>query len=638
MCRIAGWLHSGSYLNYDESLEIITKMTDSLKHGGPDDSGVFISDDLSVVFGHRRLSILDLSSDGNQPMKYNNYVITFNGEIYNFEEIRSNLAKEGYNFSTKTDTEVILKAFEFWGFDFVNYFKGMFAFAIWDIKLKKLFLVRDRLGVKPLYYYLDQNILIFSSELKALHKNPYFYKSINKDVLNFYFLKGYLNESESIFNNVYKVLPGSILEISENLELINHTYWDINNKYFDSTVSNSSIENTTCEVINLFDKSIKLRMISDVEIGVFLSGGIDSTLVAAFASKNSSKPIKSFTIGFDDSEYDESPHAEKIARELNLDYRHLKVSNDELFKILPDFHKYFDEPYADISALPTLLVSKFASNSVKVILSGDGGDELFGGYSKYEFVKRFSFILKIPISLRYFLYFILKNINISIFHKIISLLSNKNTANISDKIFKLRETLIAKDFNDLFNKSSYHVSTNTIEIFTGAKFNSFIKKNHPIGKNKLFSAMGVYDLISYLPGDILQKVDRASMAYGLEAREPFLDHDLIEYSFSIRDNLKFSKDGKSKFILKNILKDIVDEEFYLRPKQGFSVPINDWMKNILSAQLIEISEDSNFFKLYNFNQEYFKNILNDFLKNKSQVSPQFIWYVFCFYNWSKEWA
>jgi asparagine synthase (glutamine-hydrolysing) len=362
-------------------------MRDTLVHGGPDDAGIFIDKDFPVALGHRRLSILDLSSLGHQPMDFENLVITYNGEVYNFKEIRKELEKEGYKFISNSDTEVILKAFHRWGFSAVHKFRGMFASALWDKKDKRLILCRDRIGVKPLYYYYKNGLFMFASELKAFHKHPKFEKRLNLTGLSLYLKYGYIPAPYSIFENVYKLKPGHFLVLDQKGNIEEFPYWKVEDYFLKGKEEKDkwlkrSEEELAQELEEILTESFKLRLVSDVPVGMFLSGGIDSSTVCALLSKEGIK-LKTFTIGFYEKEYSEAGYAKKVAEYLGTEHTELYFTPKEAFEIIPKLPEIYDEPFGDSSAIPTYLVSRLARSQVKVSLSADGGDEQFCGYTRY---------------------------------------------------------------------------------------------------------------------------------------------------------------------------------------------------------------------------------------------------------------
>ncbi len=610
----------------------------TLKAGGPDAEGYFISDDGDIVFGHRRLAILDLTVDGNQPMSWGNWTITYNGEIYNYKEIRNELISFGYNFRTNTDTEVIIKSFDCWGTSALNKFIGMFAFAIYNKVSNLIYLCRDKLGIKPLYYYLKDDFFMFSSEIKAFHEIPHFDKSINIENLNSYFSKGYFNEEYSIFRYVTKLKPGTFLEVNSSGLAEVTTYWDLLSLYESTTLNNLTLEENLVVVDEIIGEAIKRRLVADVEIGVLLSGGIDSSLIAAYLKKFSKGVVKSFTIGFEDGEYDESPYASAIARNLNLEHNHINCTRNDVIEILPKLSRIFDEPFGDISAIPTILVSNFASKSIKVVLSGDGGDELFGGYSRYKFVKSHLYLLKIPLFIRRAIIYVFSLVGHDNIRKILSILLKNKYTNIDDKYFKLRQVLIAKNINDLCNSCTTHVDNSVINKFTKTK--SIMGSqlvNLKLTKNEIVTKFGILDLLTYLPGDIMQKVDRGSMSTGLEAREPLLDQDLLAFSFTIPEEYKITNKGDTKHILKRLLNNYISSDLIDRPKSGFSVPIDDWLKTIFRADFQKLLESESFFETYKLDKKYLVLLYNQYLKGNNVVSPHFFWYVLTLFNWHQEW-
>ncbi|MEL6944065.1 MAG: asparagine synthase (glutamine-hydrolyzing), partial [Bacteroidota bacterium] len=376
MCRINGILDFKN--NALASLEsITTAMRDTMTYGGPDDAGIFV--DQNVALGHRRLSILDLSSAGHQPMLWQNYAIVYNGEIYNFKEIRAALEKQGYHFETNTDTEVILKGFHYWGKEVVKRFRGMFAFAIWDKVERKLLLCRDRVGVKPLYWYWKDGLFLFASELKAFHEHPDFDKSLNHDAIALYLQQGYIHAPHSVFQYAHKLKGGQFLEIDDHQEIKISTYWDAEELYKNSMVDIRPEEKIEEELEQLLAESFQLRMVADVPVGMFLSGGIDSSLVTSMIQHHSNQQVKTFTIGFHDQERNEAHHAKEVAEHIGTDHTELYCTEKDFLEILPAFNTFYDEPFGDSSGIPTYLVSKLAREQVTVSLSADGGDELFGG-------------------------------------------------------------------------------------------------------------------------------------------------------------------------------------------------------------------------------------------------------------------
>lgn len=637
MCRIVGWKKNGQSLDSSNDEVLIHRMAGALNHGGPDGGGVYVDIDEGIALGHTRLAILDLSDSGHQPMSWSKWVIIFNGEIYNFQLIKEELISLGYLFNSTSDTEVVLKAFDCWGIDAIEKFRGMFAFAIWNKLTKSIILCRDRLGVKPLYYYHKDGLFMFSSELKAFHKHPEFDKEIELSGLPFYFKKGYFDEANCIYKYVRKVPAGAVLELGQDNKVKIHKYWDIA-KVAENAVIKVKNEEEILDLLELkMTEAFNLRMIADVEVGVFLSGGIDSSLVSALIQKDRINPVRTFTIGFEDKKYDEAVIATEIAKQLGTNHTSVTCTDEDMKTALCALPYIYDEPFGDISAIPTILVSQLARKDVKVALSGDGGDELFGGYSKYKYIYQNQRILDMPMVLRKMLYNISKYVKPSMVEKIASGLNYKGYSQIGDKYHKLQETLLAKNLDDLFDRSSSFSNDQLIFEFTSQEIRTLMSNYHNASEG-LISYMGLKDMVSYLPGDILTKVDRASMSVALEAREPFLDHKLIEYSFTIPDFLKISKEGKNKYLLRRVLEKYVDRELIDRPKQGFSVPIDNWLKTYLRDEIEAMSYDNEFFRVYKLNQFLFQKLLREFFKGQDSVNAHFIWFIFTLYKWHGRWT
>ncbi len=524
MCRIFGFT--------GKNRTALECMSQRLAPGGPDSEGFFESDAISL--GHRRLAILDLSSNASQPMEFDNLVISYNGEVYNFNELRKELGE--YQFQTHSDTEVILKAFHKWGLDAVHRFHGMFAIALWDKRSQKLWLIRDRVGVKPLYYYYDGKVFIFASELKALLCHPKFERVINKKAVVAYLELGFVPAPLAIFEHTFKLLPGHYLEFDGTKTEIKQ-YWRLPKKKI--TISYEDAKDRTKK---LLEKSFEYRMVSDVPVGVFLSGGIDSSLLASYLSKH--YDLQTFTIGFYDKRFNEASIAKETAKKLGSKHHELYFGVDDLLELLPKITQIFDEPFGDSSALPTYLVAHLASQYVKVVLSADGADELFGGYPiNFKNEKRFNFYKKLR-----FIRFILKQ---------------KRKYMATNDVWKYKLALRYRTFPDeLFE----HVDLDRGEC------------------QDLMECMFWFDFRYFLSDDVLVKVDRVTMANSLEAREPYLDHELIDFAFSLPDDFRYHKK-----ILRDLLRQELPQISDL-PKQGFSVPIKYWLRNELKEDVLQSLE------------------------------------------------
>lgn len=583
MCGLTGFI--SPKLESAESL--INKMTDTLTHRGPDDQGIWISANQQIALGHRRLSILDLSSAGHQPMASHSgrFIIVFNGEIYNFLELQKELIKLGHQFQGHSDTEVMLASFEEWGIESaVKKFNGMFALAVFDQKEKKLYLVRDHLGIKPLYYGLSQGAFLFGSELKALRAFDGFENEIDRSSLALYFQYGYVPSPHSIFKNIFKLLPGSILIIDvENYSILPkpQLFWSVN-ELSQNTADKFNFEDNKHELERLLKDSVKLQMISDVPLGAFLSGGVDSSLVVALMQAQSNTSIKTFSIGFSENQYNEAIFAKAVADHLKTDHTELIVSPEEAMSVISEMSFLYDEPFADSSQIPTYLVSKLAREKVTVSLSGDGGDELFGGYNRYFWAPKIWHRIRwLPLPLRRLMKKFVYSFSPASWNAFclffMKLLPSKIQFSLpGDKIYKFASLLDAKNQDEIYERliSIYHDAD---YLVLNAGLQNFSQKN---AVEDFVSSMMLSDLKHYLPDDILTKVDRASMGVGLEARVPLLDHRVVEFAWSLPLHAKIFR-GQGKKILRDILYQYVPKKLIERPKMGFSIPLGEWLKGPL---------------------------------------------------------
>ena len=614
MCGLLG------IVDYKKSINasLFNEMLNSLKHRGPDDEGVevFSLDSCSTFLGHRRLSIIDISSNGHQPMLYEHLAIIYNGEVYNFKDIRQDLISEGYSFDSNSDTEVILKSYHFWGIDCVERFRGMFAFAIYDSEQQEIIIFRDRAGVKPLYYSQTDNALMFSSELKPIMKYPDFNKEIDFEAVSSYLQFGYIHAPKTIFKTVQKLLPGYYLKYNiESKILVKECYWNINDFYENQVAREDIVEELEATIIEAFN----LRMIADVPVGVFLSGGIDSSLVAAIVQKYSKIPINTFTIGFEDKKYDESNYAKEIAKYLGTNHTELICNKEDALAIITKLPKIFDEPFADSSAIPTVLVSELAKKQVSVVLSGDGGDELFCGYPSYVLMeKRFKLLSKIPFrkTLR----------KISNIFPVPIFIQNKFNGKLYNKVVKFKNMLDHDDIVNTFKVANSVFSKDEIKGLIREGY--FFSKDIPATTSNLEKMM-ISDFKGYLPDDLMVKIDRSTMSASLEGREPLLDHKIIEFAASLQVSYK-----KNKEILKSILGHYIPEELFLRKKQGFGIPINDWLREDLKY-LVDQYLGEELIKKYNvFDYDYISELLEAFYAKKNDDNK--VWVLLMFQMWFSE--
>jgi len=633
MCGIAGFCD----FSRSSSHGVLMEMTNTMVHRGPDSlGGKFVDENaFSLGLGHRRLSILDLSELGSQPMSYEPLHIVLNGEIYNFKEIRKDLESLGYSFASWSDTEVVLKAFHQWGVKAVDRFIGMFSFAIYDEKDRQLYLFRDRAGVKPLYYFYENGLLLFGSELRAIVKHPKFKKEINATALSQYFSLGYILSPLSIFNHTYKLDPGHYLKLDlVHKTLTRQSYWDLIAQYNKPKLK-ASEEEITEHLEKLLHSAFNYRMVSDVPVGVFLSGGYDSATVAAIIQSSQSNKLNTFTIGFHEEKYNEAPFAKQIATHLGTNHHEHYCTPDDVKDILPLLGKMFDEPFGDSSSVPTYLVSKNARKSVTVALSADGGDEIFGGYSKYDSVLKYhprfqqaSGISKMATQLA---------LKTAQGVRIESLL--KHNYNLKTRIDKVLEMSQSSGIGD----SLYIVS----EINTRNEVDALLKtydKTLPGGfasdilinsNNDLLNTQMALDYITYMVDDILVKVDRTGMAVSLEGREPILDHRIIEFMAQVPSEYKI-RNGVKKYLLKKIAHKYIPKEMMDRPKKGFSFPVFEWLKEDL-VSFIEIYLNEDLIKKQGvFKWEGVKELVESFRKG-NHINAQKIWLLLSFQLWYHEW-
>jgi asparagine synthase (glutamine-hydrolysing) len=561
-----------------------------LVHRGPDDSGQFIDSASGLILSFRRLAILDLTEAGHQPMESvsGRYVIIYNGEIYNYAAVRDELERLGAapQWRGHSDTEVILAAIEQWGLEAaVSRFIGMFAIALWDRRERTLHLVRDRAGVKPLYYSRTGNAILFGSELKALVAHRDMRPEIDRDVVALYARYGYVPAPYTIYRNTWKLQPGSILTIRPGSDPpIETRYWDVREQAARGAANRfRGDDREALDAIDaLVSNAVRLRMVSDVPLGVFLSGGVDSSIVTAAMQRANTSPVKTFSIGFDEDEYDEARYARRVAQHLGTDHTELIVSAEQARSVIPLLPRIYDEPFADASQIPTYLVSQLARRHVTVSLSGDGGDELFGGYNRYFLGRRlWRGAQRIPRAFRPAASAVLRSVPAGGWDRMAAPFARRLPAlreRTGERLHKLARAMNASDPDALYrglvaqwNDVVPHAKPLPIAIDDPARAPEL---------EDLTERMMYFDQVSYLVDDVLVKVDRASMAVSLEAREPLLDHRLIEFAWTLPLDLKM-RNGKGKWILRKLLARYVPEELIERPKMGFAIPIGAWLRGPL---------------------------------------------------------
>ena len=630
MCGITGYLDR----NRRSPKETLVKMSDTLSHRGPDDYGVYFQDsnNFHLGLGHRRLSIIDLSAQGHQPFNFENLHLVFNGEIYNYEEIKKELVNAGYSFKSTSDTEVIIKNIHYKGLrKALDDFVGMFAFALFNDDTHELFLVRDRAGVKPLYYYNLNGLVLFSSELKALHKHPEFVKELNIDAMSLYFTYSYIPTPHTIYKNTYKLEPGHFLKIStDNGDIEKIKYWDIFDAYNKPKLKLDYNE-AKQHLAALMEESFALRMVADVPVGVFLSGGYDSTAVASILQKNSTRKLKTFTIGFEDKGFDEAPYAKQVAEYLGTEHHEHYCTQEEGRDIIPKISEIFDEPFGDNSVIPTLLVSSVAVNEVKVALSADGGDELFCGYPK--FTNALKYTNSLPGGFQKVLGNLMGIVNPEYLPRPKGLYNlNQRYRKITD-IWKNNDAVKAMATISKFNVER------TIEDWIKPDFkwpaSYFDHAKFLNGENDALNKMLAIDYKTFLLDNNLTKVDRATMSVSLEGREPLLDHRLSEFVAQLPSSYKL-KNNTTKYILKDIVHDHVPKHMMERPKMGFVVPIMDWFKKDLREITTNYLSDKKLKEDGLLDHKEIGKLRDNYLKGKAE-NVQRIWHLLVFQMWKERW-
>lgn len=638
MCGIAGYWSDG-YADPD----IAEQMADRITNRGSDDQGVWTDQDSGLALAHRRLSILDLSPAGHQPMcsPCNRYVLVYNGEIYNHQELRAELYTEGGHFDWRghSDTETLLAALSHWGIqDTLIRLNGMFAFALWDRKEQTLFLARDRMGEKPLYYGKVGNTFLFGSELKALAAHPHWKGDIDRDALALYMRYKYVPSPWSIYQGIAKLPPAHFVVIrGRGMQAEEpQCYWDLGHiaELGTSTVDPRSSEELTHELDRLLSDAVGRRMTADVPLGAFLSGGVDSSTVAALMQAQSKQPIKTFSIGFEEEGYNEAEHAKRVAEHLGTDHTELYVTAQQAMAVIPKLPTIYDEPFAGSSQIPTYLVSQLAHEQVKVSLSGDGGDELFAGYNRHVVGPAiWNRLAWLPWPVRRTLGKTVALIAQGDTSRLARLLSGaKGIPKLGHKLDKLASALQAKD-SIAFYKDLVSLWKQPSALVLGSREPAtLVDQPEKTGKLPgLLEQMMLLDMLTYMPEEILTKVDRASMAVSLEAREPLLDHRVVEFAWQVPSKYK-QREGQSKWLLRQVLYHYVPRKLIDRPKMGFGVPIEHWLRGPLRDWAEALLDEDRLRREGYFDPAPIRKMWNEYLKGK-QRSHYDLWAVLMFQAW-----
>lgn len=619
MCGIAG-----CWGKYDDNA--IRASFESIKHRGPDANGIYRDGNITLM--HHRLSIIDLSELGAQPYHFEHLSMVYNGEVYNFRSIKQELESFGYTFISTSDTEVIIKAFHKWGIDAVHHFIGMFAIALYDKNDQSIYLLRDRFGVKPLYYTTSGG-LAFGSELRSIL--PFIpNRTINNNAVYEYFRFGYISEEKTIFKEAKKLLSGYYLKYKNGKSRI-YCYWDA--KLIASQPPPKLNDTEWQELLHKeLIEAFSLRMVSDVPVGVFLSGGVDSSLVSAILQKHYGK-INTFTIGFDHEKYNEAPFARKVAEHLKTDHTEFTLNTQDAFGILENFYNIYDEPYADSSGIPSTIVSKLAAEQgIKVVLSANGGDELFAGYRHYHttlsYYERFN---AIPNLLRGAL-----KIGTSAVYRS-GLTKYVYTKNTEHRLAVLNELLEVDDLGSFYN--SFLANQGYLEMKSLLRHNGKDTQDTEL-INEDIAGLMIYDIGHYLPDDLLVKMDRATMYNSIEGREPFLDHRLVRIACQMPLDLKWRND-ESKWVLKQILGEYIPRELFIRPKMGFSIPIFTWFSQRMDVLFEHYLTKDKIEKTNIFNTN---TVLNEYRKykwnkqNNKEYNIEKMWRILSFMMWWDKWC
>jgi len=615
MCGIAG-IFSRNPITSDE----INPMLECLLHRGPDAKGMYRNADSTLALGHTRLSVIDLSSVANQPMlsQDERYVIVFNGEVYNFAAVKKELAQY-YTFRTHSDTEVIVYAYAHWGKEMVRKLEGMFALAIYDKQEDLLFVCRDRVGKKPLFYYQDNDHFIFASEIKSIRRHPIAKQKskINHQALYTFLHLGYIPTPFTVYDAVHKFPKGHTGTVKRGEPIKMSSYW--NESDYAVPAANLSVDEAKSELKSRLHESVSRRLISDVPLGSFLSGGTDSSLVTALASKQSSGKLKTFSIGFRESKFNETAYAKGVAKALNTEHQEYILSEKEAVDILETYVRHFDEPFADTSAIPTMLVSQLARKEVTVALTGDGGDELFLGYGSYDWANR---------------------LDSGFFRSAGPMIAAGLRTFGNDRLKRVSHLFERVDRNKLrshiFSQEQYFFSDRDIRdlIVNPDYYQAFEYEDKPVKGLTAAEHQALFDMQCYLPDDLLVKVDRASMFHALECRCPLLDYHVVEFALQLPYHFKRRGDVK-KWLLKELLAEYLPSSLVHRPKWGFSIPLSQWLKKDLRFMIDQYLSRDSVEKLGLFRYEKVKHLVDSFLKGQDHLYNR-VWVLIIVHKWVLE--
>ncbi len=644
MCGFVGFWDLTNKQNNEKMLESLKPMADRIRSRGPDGEGYWSDEVSGIALAHRRLAILDLSDAGHQPMHSSSgkNVIIYNGEIYNGKELRSELESFGIKFKGNSDTEVLLEGCEKWGVEItISRCIGMFAFALWNREKSTLSLVRDRLGIKPLYWGKQNNSWYFASQPKAITAHPEFKRVIDRTTMRRFIQFAYVPSPDSIFEDLKQLRPGHLVHIQANGATKTIRYWDLPSIALTASkrISTTPYSEQVEKLRNLLSDAVKMRMISDVPLGGFLSGGIDSSTIIALMQAQSTRPIKTFSIGFNESTLNEAEYAKSIAQHLGTDHTEMYVSDKQILELVPNLAEAYDEPFADSSQLPTQILCNITSNSVTVALSGDGGDELFSGYNRYLLADRLRKLHKgSPAVLRKAFAKVLTSLSPASWDKLARFMPKRYRYSMfGDKLHKLADVINKENFSSVYPAllSYWKVDQQVV--------NNEEKIDEPVGWKEgrgIFSDevsnMQLMDTLSYMPDDILSKVDRVSMSIGLEVRVPIIDHRIVEFAFNLPHSAKIKK-GVGKRILRDVLYKYVPKELMDRPKMGFGVPLDDWLRGPLRDWAESLLEPGRLNQDEMFSVNLVRDRWNEHLSGKRNWQYS-LWNVLMAQSWRERWS
>jgi len=644
MCGISGiWERNGCSLQ--DLKRHASAMTQTLSHRGPDDSGVWLSQEASIAFGQRRLAIIDLSAMGHQPMISANgqYTITFNGEIYNFRELRIELEGRGVRFRGHSDTEVIVEGFAQWGVkSTIARLNGMFAIAAWDAGERQLFLARDRMGEKPLYWAIFDGLVLFGSELKALRAHPGWKPSLSRGAIAAFLRHGYVPGPFTIYEDVYKLPPAGFLKIASGGDAEVGAYWDLAGIVSQGrrNTLRADEEELVDELDALLHDAVSRRMVADVPLGAFLSGGYDSSTVVALMQRASPRPVRTFTISFENPAFDESKHAEAVARHLGTEHTTFPVSGAEALDVVPKLAEMYDEPFADPSQVPTHIVSALTRKRVTVALSGDGGDELFSGYNRYQWTESvWRPGAKMPLALRRLASSSIRVVPPSAFDRMARYVPYlRRVPQVGQKAHRLAQILSLPSIDSVYYQvaSSHHQNPDNLVRGSQEVRTACWGQNLQVLLPDPVDRMRYLDMCTYLPDDILTKVDRASMAVALEVRVPFLDHRLVEWIWKL-PSFQNARAQRPKHLLRRVLARYVPDGLVERPKMGFGVPLADWLRGPLRNWAEDLMNEASLGAGDIFDVEAIRSLWAEFLSGDNG-HYFFIWNVLMFQAWHRRWG